>query len=83
MFLGEVFPNQIRTAGLGLATAANWIGGMLVTFLFPVLKGAFGLSGTYFSYAVVGAILIWLVVKFIPETRGVELEDMSYEVGSK
>ncbi|WP_178704918.1 sugar porter family MFS transporter [uncultured Actinomyces sp.] len=83
VFLGEVFPNQIRTAGLGLATAANWIGGMLVTFLFPVLKGAFGLSGTYFSYAVVGAILIWLVVKFIPETRGVELEDMSYEVGSK
>ena len=83
VFLGEVFPNQIRTAGLGLATAANWIGGMLVTFLFPVLKGAFGLSGTYLSYAVVGAILIWLVVKFIPETRGVELEDMSYEVGSK
>lgn len=78
VFLGEIFPNQIRTAGLGVATAGNWIGGTLVTFLFPVTKEAFGLSGTYLSYAVVGAILIWLVVRHIPETKGVELEDMTY-----
>ncbi|MDC4233448.1 sugar porter family MFS transporter [Actinomyces sp. B33] len=78
VFLGEVFPNQIRTAGLGLATAGNWIGGTLVTFLFPVLKEYFGLSGTYFVYAFVGALLILLVVRYIPETKGVELEEMSY-----
>ncbi|WP_022868514.1 sugar porter family MFS transporter [Schaalia vaccimaxillae] len=78
VFLGEVFPNQIRTAGLGLATAGNWIGGTLVTLLFPVLKEYFGLSGTYFVYAVVGAMLIFLVVRYIPETKGVELEEMSY-----
>lgn len=80
VFLGEIFPNQIRTAGLGLATAGNWIGGTLITFLFPVTKEYIGLSGTYFSYAVVGAILIWLVVKHIPETKGVELEDMTYNL---
>ncbi|WP_234305177.1 MFS transporter, partial [Actinomyces sp. S6-Spd3] len=50
VFLGEIFPNQIRTAGLGLATAGNWIGGTLITFLFPVTKEYIGLSGTYFSY---------------------------------
>ena len=78
VFLGEVFPNLIRTAGLGLATAGNWIGGTLVTLLFPVSAEYLGLSGTYFSYAVVGAILIWLVVRYIPETKGVELEDMTF-----
>ncbi|MCF2705790.1 sugar porter family MFS transporter [Arcanobacterium haemolyticum] len=79
VFLGEIFPNQIRTAGLGLATTGNWIGGTLVTLLFPVLMQHLGLAGTYFSYAVVAAILIWLVARHIPETKGVELEDMSYE----
>ncbi|VEH80247.1 Myo-inositol facilitator 1 [Corynebacterium kutscheri] len=78
VFLGEIFPNQIRTAGLGLAIAGNWIGGTLVTQLFPVFKEHLGLSGTYFSYAVVAALLIWLVVRYIPETKGIELEDMSY-----
>ncbi|MCI7551480.1 MAG: sugar porter family MFS transporter [Arcanobacterium sp.] len=80
VFLGEIFPNQIRTAGIGLATAGNWIGGTLITFLFPVTKEYIGLSGTYFSYAVVTAILIWLVVKHIPETKGVELEEMTYDL---
>lgn len=78
VFLGEIFPNQIRTAGIGLATAGNWIGGTLITFLFPVTKEYLGLAGTYASYAVVAAILIWIVVRFISETKGVELEDMSY-----
>ena len=79
VFLGEVFPNQIRTAGLGLATTGNWIGGTLVTLLFPVLQQNLGLAGTYGSYAVVAAVLVWLVWKHIPETRGVELEEMSYD----
>ncbi|WP_311377029.1 sugar porter family MFS transporter [Actinobaculum massiliense] len=80
VFLGEIFPNQIRTAGIAVATAANWIGGTLVTLLFPVLKQSIGLSGTYFSYAAVMAILIWLVVRHIPETKGIELEDMKYNL---
>lgn len=77
-FLGEIFPNLIRTAGLGLATAGNWVGGTLITFLFPVSMKYLGLAGTYFSYAVVGALLIWLVVVYIPETRNKELEEMSF-----
>lgn len=78
VFLGEIFPNLIRTAGLGLATAGNWVGGTLITFLFPVSMKYLGLAGTYFSYAVVGALLIWLVVVYIPETRNKELEEMSF-----
>nr|WP_300337448.1 sugar porter family MFS transporter [Actinomyces sp.] len=81
VFLGEIFPNQIRTAGIGLATTGNWIGGTLVTLLFPVLTQHLGLAGTYLSYAVVTAVLIWLVARHIPETKGVELEDMSYGTG--
>ena len=32
------------------------------------------------TLAVVAAILIWLVVKHIPETKGVELEEMTYDL---
>ncbi len=82
VFLGEIFPNLIRTAGLGLATAGNWIGGTLVTLLFPTMMEKLGLAGTYFSYAVVAAILIWLVVRHIPETKGRELEDMKFSTSN-
>lgn len=61
-----------------MATAGNWIGGTLVTLLFPVFAQHLGLAGTYFSYAVVGALLIWLVVRYIPETKGRELEEMEF-----
>lgn len=82
VFLGEIFPNLIRTAGLGLATAGNWIGGTLVTLLFPTMMEKLGLAGTYFSYAVVAAVLIWLVVRHIPETKGRELEDMKFSTSN-
>jgi hypothetical protein len=45
--LGEMFPNKIRSLGLGIATAFNWIFNFLVTLLFPILSQAVGLGFVY------------------------------------
>ncbi|HEY2724790.1 MAG TPA: sugar porter family MFS transporter, partial [Pseudonocardiaceae bacterium] len=43
VLLGEMFPNRIRAAALGLAASAQWIANCLITASFPAL-GAFSLG---------------------------------------
>lgn len=76
--LGELFPNRIRTTGLGIATCANWIGNIIVTWTFPPMLESFGLAPTYMFYGVCCAMSYFIVKKFLPETAHRELEDMQY-----
>lgn len=76
--LGELFPNRIRTTGLGIATCANWIGNIIVTWTFPPMLETFGLAPTYMFYGVCCAMSYFIVKKFLPETANRELEDMQY-----
>lgn len=77
--LGEIFPNNIRAVGMAVATAFNWIGNFIVSTSFPSLQHGIGLGGTYLVYGVFAAISLVFVIKGMPETAGVELEDMKAE----
>lgn len=79
VLLGEMFPNRIRAAALGVAAAAQWIANFAVTLTFPPLLSAFGASVPYLVYAVFAALSFLFVLRRIPETKGVELEDMGEE----
>lgn len=76
VLLGEMFPNRIRAAALGVAAAAQWIANFLITISFPPLLDTFGASIPYLLYAVFAAISFFFVLAKVPETKGVELEDM-------
>lgn len=77
VILGEIFPNQIRGAGMALAAGVNWIANFLVAFTFPILVAGIGLSPTYAGYAVLTALSFLFVLRRVPETRGRTLEDMT------
>jgi SP family sugar:H+ symporter-like MFS transporter len=76
VLLGEMFPNRIRAAALGVAAAAQWIANFLITVTFPPLLDAFGASIPYLMYAIFAALSFVFVLTKIPETKGIELEDM-------
>jgi SP family sugar:H+ symporter-like MFS transporter len=76
VLLGEMFPNRIRAAALGVAAAAQWIANFLITVTFPPLLDTFGATGPYLMYAVFAALSFFFVLGKVPETKGVELEDM-------
>jgi len=76
VLLGEMFPNRIRAAALGLAAAAQWIANFLITVSFPPILAAFGATAPYLMYAVFAALSFVFVLTKIPETKGIELEDM-------
>ncbi|MBO0686325.1 MAG: sugar porter family MFS transporter, partial [Candidatus Dormibacteraeota bacterium] len=82
VLLGEMFPNRIRAAALGLAAAMQWVANFLVSTTFPELK-TIGLGYAYGIYALAAALSFLFVVSFIRETRGRELETMTGAVGSE
>ncbi|MEZ7006068.1 sugar porter family MFS transporter [Streptomyces sp. AD55] len=75
VFLGEMFPNRIRAAALGVAASAQWIANWAITASFPSLAD-WNLSGTYVIYAIFATLSIPFVLKFVTETKGKALEEM-------
>ncbi|WEV41692.1 sugar porter family MFS transporter [Bifidobacterium sp. ESL0682] len=77
--ISEIFPNNIRAMGVAVATAFNWIGNFVVSTSFPSMRDGMGVGNVYLLYAVFAALSWIFVVKALPETNGVELEDMKAE----
>ncbi|MEV8567941.1 sugar porter family MFS transporter [Streptomyces sp. NPDC051322] len=75
VFLGEMFPNRIRAAALGVAASAQWIANWAITASFPSLAD-WNLSATYVIYTLFAALSIPFVLKFVKETKGKALEEM-------
>lgn len=76
VLLGEMFPNRIRAAALGLAAAGQWAANWLITVTFPGLRNVLGVAyGFYALCAVLSFAFVWIWVR---ETKGVALEDMQH-----
>jgi SP family sugar:H+ symporter-like MFS transporter len=75
VLLGEIFPNKIRAAGLGVAAAAQWVANWVITASFPSLS-EWNLSGTYVVYTGFALLSIPFLLKWVPEPKGKALEEM-------
>jgi MFS transporter, SP family, sugar:H+ symporter len=77
VLLGEMFPNRIRAAALGLAAAGQWAANWLITVTFPELRNVLGLAyGFYALCAILSFLFVW---QWVEETKGKHLEDMHRE----
>jgi sugar porter (SP) family MFS transporter len=75
VFLGEMFPNRIRAAALGVAAAAQWLANWAITASFPSLAD-WNLSGTYVIYTIFAVLSVPFVLRYVKETKGKALEEM-------
>jgi MFS family permease len=73
VLLGEIFPNRIRARALGIAAGAQWLANFTVTVTFPPLAD-FSLVFTYGLYALFAVLSFVFVLRKIPETNGMSLE---------
>ena len=79
VLLGEMFPNRIRAAALGIAAAGQWTANWLITVTFPALREVLGVAyGFYALCAVLSFLFVW---RWVEETKGKHLEDMHREAG--
>ncbi len=75
VLLGEMFPNRIRAAALGVAAAAQWVANWLITVTFPALS-EWNLPLTYAMYALFAVLSFLFVARWLKETKGRRLEEM-------
>ncbi|GAA4912093.1 sugar porter family MFS transporter [Nesterenkonia rhizosphaerae] len=75
LMLGEMFPNRIRAVALGVASAFNWGSNFLISSLFPQMA-ELSLVFAYGFYAGSALLSLFFVLKWVPETKGREIEDM-------
>ncbi|CAD5995605.1 sugar porter family MFS transporter [Agreia sp. COWG] len=75
VLLGEIFPTRIRGRALGVAAAAQWLTNFAVTMTFPIISQDVSLTLAYGLYAAFAALSFFFVFFFIPETKGVALEE--------
>ncbi len=80
VMLGEMFPNKFRGAALALAGLVQWAANFLVTITFPVLLAYIGLGVSYGIYAAFGILAFFVVRRFLTETKGRTLEEISRDV---
>jgi SP family arabinose:H+ symporter-like MFS transporter len=88
VLISEIFPNRHRAEGQALGSATHWVFAALLTTVFPMmvkLSGAnerpqrAGYIFLFFCFMMV-LQLIW-VKTFVPETKGISLEDMQHRLG--
>ena len=80
VMLGEMFPNQFRGAALAVCGLIHWLSNFTITMTFPVLLASIGLGLSYGIYAGFGIIAFFFVKRYVVETKGRTLEDMSRDV---
>jgi MFS transporter, SP family, arabinose:H+ symporter len=74
--LSEIFPNKIRGAAMSVSTLSLWIACYLLTLTFPVFVELFNASNTFWLYAVICIIGFLVILKYLPETKGISLEHL-------
>jgi sugar porter (SP) family MFS transporter len=80
VFIGEIFPNQVRARGQALGVGTHWLLCAAVSWTFPVIAShSSGTAFAFFAVCMVGQLLWVLLV--MPETKGVPLEQMQAQLG--
>ena len=74
VYIGEVFPNHVRSKGQGVGSASHWFMNAVIAFWFPVVVHSMS-TATPFTFFAIMTLIQFLVVLFVyPETKGQTLE---------
>ena len=74
--LSEIFPNKIRGAAMSVATFSLWIACYLLTLTFPIFVEWFSSAITFWLYAIICVVGYIVILRFLPETKGISLEQL-------
>lgn len=76
ILVSEVFPLKIRGIAMSICTVSNFAFNFIVVASFPVLLHRIGGAWTFWIFALVSLLCIVFVYFFVPETKGISLEDI-------
>ena len=76
ILVSEVFPLKIRGVAMSICTVSNFAFNFFVVGSFPILLHRIGGAWTFWMFGVVSLLCIIFVYFFVPETKGISLEQI-------
>ncbi len=76
ILVSEVFPLKIRGIAMSICTVSNFAFNFFVVASFPILLNRIGGAWTFAIFGMVSIICIIFVYFFVPETKGISLEQI-------
>lgn len=80
VFIGEIFPNEVRASGQALGGLTHWVFASLIAFSFPVIAETFGGTPIFIFFTLMMVCQLLFVRFLMPETKGIALESMDIRV---
>ena len=76
VYIGEVFPNHVRSKGQGVGNASHWIMNTMIALVFPVIATNIGRGAPFVFFSAMTALQLLVVLLAYPETKGQTLEQL-------
>ncbi|MGA8741868.1 MAG: sugar porter family MFS transporter [Terracidiphilus sp.] len=74
VYIGEVFPNAVRSKGQGVGNASHWTMNTIIALSFPWVASHLGQSVPFVFFSVMTVVQFLTVLFSYPETKGQTLE---------
>ena len=81
VFIGEIFPNEVRASGQSFGCLTHWVFAAIIANIFPAMASRFGGTPIFTFFAVMMVCQLLYVMFMMPETKGIALEDMEARIG--
>jgi MFS family permease len=82
VIINELLPNAVRASGSAAVTCLVWVLCLGVSWSFPVVAAKpEGGAYAFGFFALMMVLQFFMVLKFLPETKGVSLEELQKRLG--
>ncbi|MBO1256016.1 sugar porter family MFS transporter [Alteromonas sp. 5E99-2] len=82
VMFSEIFPNHLRGLAISAVSVINSLCSFIITLVFPWELENLGSATTFILYGVFAAVGFMMVYKFVPETKGLSLEEIEKELNA-
>ena len=80
VFISEIYPNHLRSAGQSFGTSTHWVLATIIPSLVPVLFATIGAGVVFTVFAFMMVLQLLFVYFWMPETKGVSLESLAQQL---
>lgn len=80
VFISEIYPNHLRSAGQSFGTSTHWVLAAIIPSLVPVLFASIGAGVVFAIFAFMMILQLLFVYFWMPETKGVSLESLAQQL---
>ena len=75
VYIGEIFPNQVRAKGQSLGSFSHWFMNAIISGIFPLIAASSG-GYPFVFFAAMMVVQFFIVLLVYPETKGIRLEEI-------